>query len=216
MAITITCPGCAQQCAVADEHAGMQVSCPKCKAVITVPPLASAAPLTAAPVASAPAASPPPIAPPSPGVEIGKTLDAFFQTAGFDPLSKTLFYAGAGCLGGMMLMTFLPWVSIPSFGPIQGASVLGISTGMGALHFVVTGGVLGFLAFVIFGKQSKLLDIGLWSASGWAALDALWRLVDVIRLSSLNGIGLILTLLCALGAAATLGFIVFQRLMKKK
>lgn len=214
MAITITCPGCAQQCAVADEHAGMQVSCPKCKTVITVPPLASAAPVTAGPVLSAPAGSPPALA--SSSADFGKTLDAFFQSAGLDSTSRTLFYAGAGCLGGLILMTFLPWLSIPVPAEsitgitLSGFSISGFVFWTGKVQFLFTGGALGFLAFVIFGKQSKLFDIAMWSASGWAAVAALWRLLDVVRISG-AGIGLILSLLCALGAAGTLGFIVFQR-----
>src|SRR5262249_29471590 len=57
MSITLTCPSCGQMCAVADEHAGKQVACPRCRGVISVP-AAATAPTGTAPVAgTAPAAS---------------------------------------------------------------------------------------------------------------------------------------------------------------
>lgn len=37
MPLTLTCPSCGQQCAVKEEYAGMQVRCPRCPGVITVP-----------------------------------------------------------------------------------------------------------------------------------------------------------------------------------
>lgn len=51
MAITVACPACVQACSVADEHAGMQVRCPKCGGVIQVPNagIPTAAPLPAGP-----------------------------------------------------------------------------------------------------------------------------------------------------------------------
>ena len=42
MPITLTCPSCGQQCAVKEEYAGMQVRCPRCPGVITVPAIAPA------------------------------------------------------------------------------------------------------------------------------------------------------------------------------
>ena len=65
MSITLTCPGCGQMCAVADEHAGKQVACPRCRGVISVPaagspPAPPAAISPAAPVSAAPPSPSPP------------------------------------------------------------------------------------------------------------------------------------------------------------
>lgn len=93
--------------------------------------------------------------------------------------------------------------------------MLGISIGPGIFNFLLSAAVIGFLAFVIFAKQAKLFDIALWVAAGVAVLAALWRLINVIQLSSLSGIGLYLCLLASLGAAGTFGTIAVQRLMRK-
>jgi hypothetical protein len=208
MPITVSCPSCAQQCAVADEHAGLQVRCPKCNNVISVPGLATATPISAAPDQVAP---PPPPYPQNPGAGLGAILNSFFQAVSLDPLGRILFYVGAGSLLLLVLASLLPWVSLPFVG-----SVLGIRIWTGIVQFLLSGAALGFLAFVVFANQAKLWDIALWIASAWAAVAALWRLVNVIQISSLLGFGLLLSLLAALGAAGTLGFIVVQRLMKKK
>lgn len=219
MAITVTCTSCSQACAVADEHAGMQVRCPKCGNVINVAPLPTAAPATATPVAAAP--PPPPSAGPAPtgtGPDFGALLSSFFQAVGLDAQGRTLLYVGFGCLAVMLLSTFLPWISISiTFEGITafGGSVIGIRIWFGTLLFLVTGGALGFFAFVIFGKQPKLFDIALWVGAGWSGLSFLWRLANIIEVGSLAGFGLWLCLLASLGAAGSLGFVLFQRITKK-
>src|SRR5262249_4632173 len=127
MSITLTCPSCGQMCAVADEHAGKQVACPRCRGVISVPTGAGAA--AAASPASAPAAPPvrapsipatpssaaptsptaspfafesaptsaPPPPPGAPPRKAFAALDDAAQALGLDQFSKILLYAGFGC-----------------------------------------------------------------------------------------------------------------------
>lgn len=61
MPITLACPSCHQHCAVKDEYAGMQVRCPHCPTVMTVPlPMATPifAPATPPVTPSAPTPAP--------------------------------------------------------------------------------------------------------------------------------------------------------------
>ncbi|MBI3410602.1 MAG: hypothetical protein HY040_19875 [Planctomycetes bacterium] len=131
MSITLTCPSCSQMCAVADEHAGKQVACPRCRGVISVPAAGTvpagtvpAAPVNIPPLPppaaatspfafeSAPPAPPPsapgaPPAPPARGALAG--LDDAARALGLDQFSKILVYAGWGCLCLLALTTLLPW-----------------------------------------------------------------------------------------------------------
>ena len=141
MPISITCPGCSQVCQVADEHAGMQVQCPICKKVITVPGLPTAVPVAAAVAEGPPPAGSPPYPPsrpsyvPAPGASPFAMIDAMFPG---NTLARPLFFAGIGCLGVMMLSTFLPWWSIPAVEFLNvrvGGSLLGIQLPGGILTF---------------------------------------------------------------------------------
>ena len=219
MPITVTCPNpsCGQVCAVQDQYAGMQVSCPKCQTVFGVP--AAAAPV--APVA----AVPPPVSMGAPGAPMGPgfggVMDNVARLAG-DPLSKTLLLAGLGCMAGIILFVFLPWVSFGFSGnvggkgiSIGGFSVSGISIWWGVVTLLLTLGVAGFVAATIFMNRADLFQISILVAAGWSGLLALWRLINVIEAGSLSGIGLYLSLLASLGAAGTFGFMAFQRLVKR-
>src|SRR5262245_11595085 len=137
MSITLTCPSCGQMCAVADEHAGKQVACPRCRGVISVPagtatatPGAGtpvAAPVPGAPVAAstpasagasapfafegAPPASHPPTPPVAPARKALAALDDAARALGLDEFNKILLYAGWGCLCLLALTTLFPWMS---------------------------------------------------------------------------------------------------------
>ena len=64
-------------------------------------------------------------------------------------------------------------------------------------------------------NNAQLFNISLWTAGGWGALAALWRLINVIDAGRFSGIGMYLSLLAGLGAAGMLGFIAVQKVMKK-
>jgi hypothetical protein len=214
MPITATCPSCSQVCQVEDQHAGMMVRCPKCGNIIQVArPGVAAAPMPAAPPPAAPMPPPatPGAAPGPPGPGFMETIQQSATSFGLDPLALKLLYAGVGCLGGMILFTFFPWISSVL------VTILGISLVEGALTFLISVGVIGFLIVVLVVlKKKDVFDISLWVAGSWSALAVLWRLFDVARAGRIAGIGLYLTLLVSLGAAGTFGFIIFQRFIKKK
>jgi hypothetical protein len=224
MPITATCPSCSQMCQVEDQYAGQMVRCPKCGNVIQVAPSAAAvtaAPPPAVPVSPgvAPASAPPspPAGPAGPGLM--ETLQQSIAAFGLDPLTVKLIYAGLGCFAAMIVFTIFPWVSISStFGGLSAsASVLGISLAMGWITILLTLGAGAFVAVVFLVlKKNNLLDISLWVAAGWALLASLWRLVNVAQAGGFSGIGLYLSLFASLGAAGTFGFVVFNRLTKKK
>jgi len=87
----------------------------------------------------------------------------------------------------------------------------------GALSFLLSAGVIGFLVVVLVVlKKKDVFDISLWVAGSWSALTVLWRLFDAARIGHIAGIGLYLALLASLGAAGAFGFIIFQRFIKKK
>jgi hypothetical protein len=77
-------------------------------------------------------------------------------------------------------------------------------------------------------KNAKLFGISIYVAAGWGILGALWRLVDVIRVSGsvppeaaalgVTGgaaIGLYLSLIFLLAVAGTCGFLAVKQIMKK-
>ncbi len=236
MPITITCPKCGQMCQVEDQHAGKLVGCPKCKNAIQVPPAAavvSAIPMPAAPISAPPipeAAEPVPptteVPPPKPiGQGLLETLNQSIAGFGLDSFTMKLLYAGMGCFAAMIVFTLLPWlvlqsIEIAGFGAqprIETYSILGVQTGAGWTGILLTLGSAGFLmAVFLVLKDAKILDYALWTVTGWAALATLWRLVDVVRFGGLSGIGLYLSLFASLVAAASFGFVVFQRLSRKK
>lgn len=139
MSITLTCPSCGQMCAVADEHAGKQVACPRCRGVISVPaagtapagtppagivpagtipsvpmspppPAAANSPFAFESAPSAPPPSAPGAAPPAPPARGALAgLDDAARALGLDQFSKILVYAGWGCLCLLALTTLLPW-----------------------------------------------------------------------------------------------------------
>src|SRR5262245_27392612 len=200
MSITVTCPSCQQKCAVQDEHAGLKVGCPKCGKPIDVPK------------ADLPGADPAPAAGGASAGNFMGNLDKSIQALGLDPLSTKLLYGGLSSLALLFLATFLPWFNLGGI-----ASVLGVSWSMGILSMLLTLGAAGFIGAVLFGLlKPNLFDISLYVGAGWAALSALWRLVNVFQLGGFSGFGLYIALLASLGAAGCLGYLVFNKLMKKK
>jgi hypothetical protein len=220
MPITATCSSCSQLCQVEDQYAGMMVRCPKCGNIIQVAAQAPPAP----PPPSTPV--PPPATPTIPSAPAGpgfvETIQQSAITFGLDALALKLVYAGAGCLAGMILFTFFPWLTYPTasvgaLGSIGYGSILGISFGPGQINFLLSAGALAFLTvtFVVL-KKNETFDICLWVVGSWSVLAALWRLSELFRFGSLAGVGLYLEILASIGAAATFGFIIFQRFIKKK
>src|SRR5262245_36480868 len=179
---------------VEDQHAGMSVQCPKCGGAIAVPgktapaPVPGAAPATAAQFSSA-------------------NFMANLERLAGNAQAKLFLWIGLGCLAGLVLFTFLPWV----------VGFLGVSFGIGVVQLLLSLAAIAFVIVAILLNHAQLFNIALWSAAGWSAIAALWRLIDVIRTAQYGagGVGLYFSLLAALGAAGVLGFISVQRLMKK-
>jgi hypothetical protein len=219
MPITLTCPSCGQQCAVKEEYAGMQVKCPRCPGVITVPPAGPAAvvmePMAASP---APVGGAPP--PPMPGVAAGPSfmtnLSTFLAANGVGAINQILLYVGVGCMAFFLITVLLPWFgggSIQGFGQaIVISSVLGITTGTGILYFLLVLACLFLLVFSILMNWSKLFDYGLMTASNLAIFIAL-SLLTSIRLGAW---GLFISLVVMLAAAATLGVVAFTKVFGTK
>ena len=219
MPVTATCPSCNKKCQVDDQYAGKQVRCPSCGNTLTMPvpdaPMAQAIPEPPSAAAAEPTSG-------AAGANFMDTLKQSLAAFRVDALSTNLLYAGAGCLLGMVVFTFLPWFSFPQLGmmPAQfriGGTVLGIQAGIGIVNLLLSLGALAFLLVtVVVIKKRETFDIGLWVAGCWGALAFLWRLINVSQLGSFSGIGLYLTLLASLGAAGTFGYIIFQRFIQKK
>jgi len=221
MPITLTCPSCGQQCAVKEEYAGMQVRCPRCPGVISVPAAVPAVAIAdAEPVAVMPASSAPP---PLPDMSRGQAgpgfmnnVTAFLAANGVSGVNFILFLVGVGCLAFFLITILLPWTpSMPGFAvggvTVGGGSVLGIALLQGLLYFFMTLGITFLLVFVILMGWSSLFDYALWTASNYSIFVALHLLIMV----RVGGWGLILALIVMLGAAGTLSVVAFSRLFTR-
>lgn len=219
MALTITCSGCSKMCSVDDKYAGMQVRCPHCSNVISVP------------AAGAPAAPPPPAAAPAPpppgpradyderdrgydrGYERGPAPAAAgtpMQVLGLTQLETILFFVAAGCLGMVFLSILLPWISVGF------ASRLGITIWQGILIFLLVMGTIGYTAAAFFMKNKFLFTIALWVLFGVLCFSLLLELIFIIQAGSFAGIGFYIALLFTLGAGGTGGFVTFSYNLKKR
>jgi hypothetical protein len=199
VAITVTCPNpnCRQMATVEDQHAGMNVQCPKCGGAIAVP--GTAAPATGAPASTSTSAQ----------VSAANFM-ANLQSLAGTAQAKMLLLIGLGCLAFTVLSVFLPW-----FGTVGVYSVLGLSYWAGILHLLLSLGAAAVVVIAVVLNRKDLFNIGVLSAAGWSAVASLWRIIDLARAGGASAIGLYLALLSILGAAGTLGFIAVQRLMKK-
>ncbi len=218
MPITLTCPSCGQQCAVKEEYAGMQVKCPRCPGVITVPPAGPAAavmePMAAspAPVGGAP--------PPMPSIAMGpsflSSVSGFLAANGVGAVGQILLYIGLGCMAFFLITVLLPWyggLSIQGFGQaVAISSVLGITTGPGILYFLLVLGVLFLVVFSVLMKWSKVFDYSVLTASNLAIFIAL-SLLTSIRLGAW---GLFISLFVMLAAAGALGVVAFTKVFGTK
>jgi phage FluMu protein Com len=219
MPITVTCPSCKQMCAVADEHAGMQVRCPQCKNVITVPGAIPAAPVYTSPPPSSFAPPPPVVESPASTAPPGKSalagLNEAASAVGLDSLARILVYCGWGCLGFMVLTVFLPWASVDLGG--YSASSLGISSSGGLMTLFFTLEVGFLLVFFFFmSKNPQMFQTSLWAAAWWSVHASLWRFIDVIQEGRFAGWGLYLALVFSLGAAGTFGTLVIRRMSQRR
>jgi hypothetical protein len=223
MSITLTCPSCGKQCAVKEEHAGTQVRCPNCPAVITVPAAGAAAPVLLEPEA-VPVTSPPPMPGAPGGAAFLDKVNAFLAANGVGGINRILLFVGVGCLAFFLITLFLPWTpsfrgvsgDIPGFGKVElaGPSVgglFGIQLPQGLLYFFLTLGVTFLLVFVVLMEWSSLFAYSLWTASNYSILVALHLLVEV----RVAGWGKIISLLVMLAAAATLGIVAFSKAFTK-
>lgn len=216
MSITLTCPSCGKQCSVKDEHAGTQVRCPNCPAVISVPAPGAAAPVLLEPEAI-PVTSPPPVPGAPAGAAFLDKVNAFLAANGVGGLNRMLLFVGMGCLAFFWLTIFLPWTSIPrvDFGGVSvggGGSSFGIMQAEGLLYFFLTLAIIFLLGFVVLMEWSSLFTYSLWTASNYAIFVALHLL---LRVGHFAGWGLILALLAMLAAAATLGIVAFSKAFTK-
>jgi len=216
MPLTLTCPSCGKQCSVKDEHAGTQVRCPNCPAVITVPATGVAAPVLLD-ADAVPVTSPPPVPGAPGGAAFLDKVNAFLAANGVGGLNRMLLFVGMGCLAFFWLTIFLPWTpSIPrvEFGGVTvggGGSSLGIMHADGLLYFFLTLGIVFLVGFVVLMEWSSLFAYSLWTASNYAIFVALHLLLRV----HFAGWGLILALLAMLAAAATLGIVAFSKVLTK-
>jgi hypothetical protein len=231
MPITLTCPSCGQPCAVKEEYAGMQVRCPRCPGVITVPATGAVPVATAAivepedadvPVAmSAPV--PPPIRAESAAASFVNKATGFLAANGVTGVNQILLLVGLGCLALFLITILLPWSpSLASFFPpgfdgagkfeVSFGSTLGIARGDGLLYFFLTLAITFLLVFVILLNWSKLFSYSLWTTSNWSIFVALHLLLNV-RYAAW---GLIMALVVMLVAAGCLGVVVFSRLFSNR
>ncbi|GEM_PF-5566105 len=230
MPITLTCPSCGQQCSVKEEYAGMQVRCPRCPGVITVPAavpaavIAEPAPIAAVLVTSA---SPPPPIPEIQRMPAGPgfmdNITKFLAANGVSGVHFYLLLIGLGCLAVFLITILLPWaptmsVSVPKDWPAGGKLDFsghiwpGIFEGDGLLYFFLTLGILFLMVFVVLLGWKNLFEYSLWTASNWSIMVALHLLLH-IRYAAW---GMILSLIVMLAAAGTLGVVAFSRVFASK
>ena len=218
MPITLTCPSCNQQCAVKEEYAGMQVRCPRCPGVITVPAATSnvaAVVLEPEPVMTTPvtAAAPPmpPVqrAPAGPGFM--DNITKFLAANGVTGVNKILLFVGLGCMAFFLITVMLPWQS-HSAGPLR-VTFYGIQMGMGIVEFLMVLAMLFLLVFVVLLGWTKLFEYSLWTASNLAIFITLHLLASM---GAAAGVGMILALIVMLAAAGTLGVVAFSRVFGSK
>ncbi|MCI0684458.1 MAG: hypothetical protein L0Y71_20290 [Gemmataceae bacterium] len=207
MPLTLTCPSCGQQCAVKEEYAGMQVRCPRCPGVITVPLPAQAVieaePILAEPVAALPVggAAPPliPAAPAGPGFidNIAKLLAA----NGLTGVNQILLLVGMGCLALFLITVLFPWYQGFPF------TILGITFPVGIIQFLLVLAILFLLVFSVMLGWTRLFEYSLWSASNLSIICAL-HLVAMLRGAAW---GLFISFIVMLAAAATIGVVAFSK-----
>ena len=228
MPITLTCPSCGQQCAVKEEYAGMQVRCPRCPGVISVPAASAAAPviLEAEPVPTTPAsdaAALPPVQRAPAGPTFLDNVTKFLAANGVSGVNFILLLVGLGCMALFLITILLPWTPSVSFAlpkdfggggkfEVSGGSSLGIAHGSGLLYFFLTLGILFLVVFVILLGWRNLFEYSLWTASNWAIFVTLHLLLQ-IRYAAW---GMIMSLVVMLAAAGTLGVVTFTRLFAAK
>src|SRR5262249_28323979 len=143
VAITVTCPNpnCRQMATVEDQHAGMTAQCPKCGGTIAVPG-AAAAPGVAAPVQLS-------------GANFMSNVERLTGTS----QTKMLFWIGLGCLGALVIFTFLPWVGssaeLPGIGVVS-SSFIGLRELSGVFQLLLSLAAVGFIVVTVFLNQDNL------------------------------------------------------------
>jgi hypothetical protein len=215
MPITLTCPSCGQQCAVKEEYAGMQVRCPRCPGVISVPAAVPAVVIAdAEPVAAMPATSAPPPIPEMPRAQGGPAfmdnVTRFLAANGVSGINFILFLVGLGCMALFLITVLFPWVGVSGGG--FSFLRLGIQISFGIIEFLLVLAVLFLLVFVVLMGWSKLFDYCLWTASNLSVFIALHLLAMIGGAAW----GMIISLVVMFAAAATLGIVALTKVFASK
>src|SRR5439155_14215890 len=92
--------------------------------------------------------------------------------------AKLFLWIGLGCLGGLVLFTFFPWISI-GVGEFS-ASAIGVRLGIGVLQLLLSLGAIAFVVVAIVLNNAQLFNISPLTPGSWGVLGALWRLINVI------------------------------------
>ena len=218
MPITLTCPSCGQQCAVKEEYAGMQVRCPRCPGVITVPAAVMAAviaepePIAAVLVTSAP---PMPQVPAGPGFM--DNIAKFLAANGISGVNYILLLVGLGSMTFFLItVLFFPWVGGGSVAGISIPSLWGIQTGIGIVEFLLVLAMLFLIVFVVATGWARLLDYCLWTASNMTLFISLHLLGMLGMFGRATGWGMIVSLIVILAAAGTLGVVACSKVFTSK
>ncbi len=242
MPLTITCPSCRQMCGVAEEHAGMQVRCPRCGGVIAVPAAPPATPVYTAPTYPSPPESSPPPAPtggyeamPPPQTPSPPTQPFAFEEppaapraaapkrsalAGLDDAAQAL---GLDPISKILIYAgwgCLVFMALSTFLPWMGMldyNALGISSSIGLMTLLFTLEIGFLIVFAFFlGKNPQFFQAALGLSAWWGVHATLWRFIDLVHLGGAARWGLYLALIFSLGAAGTFIAVLVQRMSQKK
>ena len=210
MAITVLCTnfGCGGVVTVEDKFAGATLKCPKCHSDVSVPQPQSTKRKRKKEEAEAEAK------PRRARISFAANLNRLVD----DARAQRFLWMGLGCLVGLAALTLLPWINETERPGDVGAvtpAEIGFRKMPGLLQLARSIGAVGFVIIAILSDRRPLFIRSLAFASGWAALAALWRLVDLGMWGLVTGIGVYLSLLAAVVAAITLGGLARDQLTKE-
>lgn len=191
----------------------MQVRCPRCPGVISVPAAAAAVVLEAEPVMTLPVSAAedlPPIQRGPAGPGFMDNINKFLAANGIAGINKILLFIGLGCMAFFLITVLFPWFGA-SFGNVN-FTRLGIQTGYGIIEFLMVLAILFLLVFVVLMGWTKLFDYCLWTASNLAIFISL----HLLALIGGAAWGMIISLIVMLAAAATLGVVTFTKVFSTK
>lgn len=190
----------------------MQVRCPRCPGVISVPAAVPAVAIAdAEPVVVAPPSGGPPPIPEAPRAPAGPAfldnVTRFLAANGVSGVNFILLLVGLGCLALFLITVLFPWLGMSGGG--LSFSRLGIQLGVGIINFLLVLAVLFLLVFAVLMAWSKLFDYALWTATNLAIFIALHLLG---MLGSGAAWGIFISLFVMLAAAVTLAIVAFAKI----